>query len=432
MFITKNAGVNEKGKLSFGGIDTVELAEKYATPLYVVTLDGVKESCREFIKALNLHYEGNGKILYASKANCNVQMCATVANEGLGIDVVSGGELYTALKAGVAAENIFFHGNNKTNSELEYAIDSNVGRIFADNFDEIEYINELAKEKNKKVNILIRVNPGIDANTHDYIKTGNVDSKFGFSIQLGDATRAVLLTLSCENVNLCGIDCHIGSQVFERQPFIDEARVLVEFLASLRELTGVTLKELNLGGGFGVQYKPDDDPIDPDIIIKTATDSVKDACKTHDFPLPYLMFEPGRAIVANNGLTLYTVGNVKEIAGVRNYVQINGGMFDNPRHALYGAKYEMCVANRASLKRDYVCAVAGKCCESGDLIDDEVNIQNPNRGDTLAVFTTGAYNYSMASNYNRNPRPATVFIDNGIDRLGIKRETYEDLVRNDI
>ena len=431
MFVSDHAKVNAAGNLEFSGVDTVALAQKYGTPLYVTSLDGVKASCAEFTAALDKHYGGNGMILYASKANCNKAICKTVSSCGFGLDVVSGGELYTALQAGVDPARICFHGNNKTETELRLAIENNVGRIFADSLAELDDIERIAGEFGKKAKVLVRANPGVEASTHEYIMTGQVDSKFGLSIANGMALAGVLKALASENIELAGIDCHIGSQIFEVLPFVDEAEMLMNFLFSIRELTGVTLGELNVGGGFGVRYVPSDDPLSADRIIGAVAARVKRFCAENDFPEPFLMFEPGRAIVANNGITLYTVGCVKEIADVRNYVSIDGGMFDNPRYALYGARYTACVANKASFPSDYRAAIAGKCCESGDLIGREITIQRPERGDILAVFTTGAYNYSMASNYNRNPRPAMVVIEDGEDRLAVRRETYADLVSFD-
>ncbi len=431
MFVSDNAKVNAAGHLAFSGADTVALAQKYGTPLYVTSLDGVKASCAEFTAALQKHYGGRGMILFASKANCNKAVCKTVSSCGFGLDVVSGGELYTALKANVNPEKICFHGNNKTETELRLAIESGVGRIFSDSMSELDDIERIAAELGKKVKVLVRANPGVEASTHEYIMTGQVDSKFGLSIEKGDALAGVLKALASEHIELAGIDCHIGSQIFEVLPFEDEAEMLMRFLVNIRELTGVTLPELNIGGGFGVRYVPSDDPLSADRIIGAVAARVKRFCAENGFPEPFLKFEPGRAIVANNGITLYTVGCVKEIEGVRNYVSVDGGMFDNPRYALYKARYTACVANKASFPSDYHAAIAGKCCESGDLIGRDIEIQRPERGDILAVFTTGAYNYSMSSNYNRNPRPAMVVIENGEDRLAIRRETYADLTAFD-
>ena len=431
MFVSTHAKVNEAGNLEFSGCDTVALAKEFGTPLYVTSLDGVKSSCAEFTDALEKYYDGNGMILFASKANCNKAMCKTVSLCGFGLDVVSGGELYTALNANVDPKKICFHGNNKLRSEIKLALGNGVGRIFADSIDEIDDIDAVAGELGLKARVLVRVNPGIEASTHEYIKTGQVDSKFGLSIEKGDAARGVLKAMACENIELLGIDCHIGSQIFEILPFEDEVAMLIGFLDSVRSLTGVTLHELNVGGGFGVKYVADDDPLSADTIIGAVAKKVKECCAEKRYPEPFIMFEPGRAIIANNGITLYTVGSVKEIEDVRNYVAIDGGMFENPRYALYRAVYTACVANKAGEPADYKAAIAGKCCESGDLIGKDIMIQRPERGDILAVFTTGAYNYSMASNYNRNPRPAMVGIENGTPRIIVRRETYEEIAAHD-
>lgn len=432
MFVSDYAKVNNEGHLEFAGIDTLDLAKEYDTPLYVTTLDGVKNSCGEFITALNEYYGGNGMVLYASKANCNMSMCKTVTGCGFGLDVVSGGELYTALKANVDPSVICFHGNNKTPEEIRFALESGVRRVFIDSLDEIDIVDEIAGEMGIKAHSLIRVNPGVEASTHEYIKTGQLDSKFGLNLQNGSALEGVLKALKCDNIVVHGLDCHIGSQIFELIPFVDEVSMLMNFIFDIREITGIVLPELNIGGGFGVRYQPEDDPLSADKIIGTVAKCVKSFCLENDFPEPFLMFEPGRAIVANNAITLYTVGGIKEIKDVRNYVSIDGGMFENPRYALYEAKYTACICDRAGEEKTYHAAIAGKCCESGDLIGKDIMIQEPKKGDILAVFTTGAYNYSMASNYNRNPRPAMVMIENGKSRIGVKRETYEDMVSHDV
>lgn len=432
MFVSELAKINTNGNLEFSGCDTVELARKYGTPLYVTSLDGVKASCREFIDALDKYYGGNGMILYASKANSNLAICKAVSSVGFGLDIVSGGELYTAIKANVNPAMICFHGNNKTIDELEYAIDSKVGRIFADSLEELELIDAIAAKRKVNVNVLVRVNPGVEASTHEYIKTGQEDSKFGLSISKGLALEGVLKALSLENITLLGIDCHIGSQIFEIKPFEDEVDMLMDFMKRVKELTGVELKEVNIGGGFGVKYVMSDDPLSAERIISCVAKRIKAFCADNNFSEPFIMFEPGRAIVANNGITLYSVGCIKEIEDVRNFVSIDGGMFDNPRYALYRAVYTACIANKASQKADYPAAIAGKCCESGDFIGKDIMIQKPQRDDILAVFTTGAYNYSMSSNYNRNPRPAMVVIEDGIDRIAVRRQTYEDIVAFDV
>ena len=430
--LNERFGVNEKGNLTLGGVDTVELAKAYGTPLYVMDENDIRNSCRQFQNAFEKYYGGNAKVYFASKAFSCKEMYRIVDSESLCADVVSGGELYTALSAGFPAEKIGFHGNNKTPDELSFALDSNVGRIIVDNIFELHTLDALAKEKGKVQKILLRIKPGIDCHTHDYIKTGQIDCKFGFALENGEAFEAIGEAIKMENVELVGIHCHIGSQIFETQPFVDAADIMVALAKNTKESFGKTLTEINFGGGYGVKYLETDKPVPKDESIRLLCEAVKEACIKHDFPLPALSIEPGRSIVGDANLTLYKVGVVKTIKDVRTYVSVDGGMSDNPRYALYGAEYEAIVANKADKPRDFTATIAGKCCESGDLIQEHTKIQTPEVGDTLAVLTTGAYNYSMASNYNRIPRPAAVMIKDGTPRLIIERETYEDLIRKDI
>ena len=430
--LNERFGVNEKGNLTLGGVDTVELAKTYGTPLYVMDENDIRNSCRQFQNAFEKYYGGNAKVYFASKAFSCKEMYRIVDSESLCADVVSGGELYTALSAGFPAEKIGFHGNNKTPDELSFALDSNVGRIIVDNIFELHTLDSLAKEKGKVQKILLRIKPGIDCHTHDYIKTGQIDCKFGFALENGEAFEAIGEAIKMENVELVGIHCHIGSQIFETQPFVDAADIMVALAKNTKESFGKTLTEINFGGGYGVKYLETDKPVPKDESICLLCEAVKEACIKYNFPLPALSIEPGRSIVGDANLTLYKVGVVKTIKDVRTYVSVDGGMSDNPRYALYGAEYEAIVANKADKPRDFTATIAGKCCESGDLIQEHTKIQTPEVGDTLAVLTTGAYNYSMASNYNRIPRPAAVMIKDGTPRLIIERETYEDLIRKDI
>ena len=430
--LNERFGVNEKGHLTLGGVDTVELAKTYGTPLYVMDENDIRNSCRQFQNAFEKYYGGNAKVYFASKAFSCKEMYRIVDSESLCADVVSGGELYTALSAGFPAEKIGFHGNNKTPDELSFALDSNVGRIIVDNIFELHTLDALAKEKGKVQKILLRIKPGIDCHTHDYIKTGQIDCKFGFALENGETFEAIGEAIKMENIELVGIHCHIGSQIFETQPFVDAADIMVALAKNTKESFGKTLTEINFGGGYGVKYLETDKPVPKDESIRLLCEAVKEACIKHDFPLPALSIEPGRSIVGDANLTLYKVGVVKTIKDVRTYVSVDGGMSDNPRYALYGAEYEAIVANKADKPRDFTATIAGKCCESGDLIQEHTKIQTPEVGDTLAVLTTGAYNYSMASNYNRIPRPAAVMIKDGTPRLIIERETYEDLIRKDI
>ena len=431
-FVMESAGVNEHGHLTLGGVDTVYLAEKYSTPLYVMDEDVVIKNCLAYKNSIDKFYGGRGKVLFASKALSAVFMYKIVKECGLGVDVVSGGELYTALKAGTDPADICFHGNSKSKTELFEAISQNVGRIIVDNKEELLRIEKIAGELNKKVKILFRIKPGVDAHTHQFIMTGQIDSKFGVAMENGEALDIMRLAAKLQNVEVVGADCHIGSQIFEVLPFKVTAEKMIDFMAQVRDEVGITLTELNLGGGFGIKYTEKDDPVPYEEYIKLVHDTIRDTCAKHNLELPFIYMEPGRSIVASAGLTLYTVSAVKEIKDVRNYVLIDGGMCDNPRYALYKSEYSLCVANKAAENADYVATVAGKCCESGDLIQENVPLAKPCAGDTVAVFATGAYNYSMASNYNRNPRPAMVAIRGGEDRLVIKRETYEDIIRNDV
>ena len=430
--LTNSYDVNSLGHLCIGGADTVELSQQFGTPLYVFDEKDVRNNCKEFKGAMDEYYGGNALVLYASKAFSCKEMYRLVDSEGLGADVVSGGELYTALSAGFPAEKIYFHGNNKTREELEYALDSKIGRIVADNIFELETINELAKEKGIKAEVLFRIKPGIDAHTHDFIKTGQIDSKFGFALENGEAFEAVKEVLKMENVQLVGIHCHIGSQIFETEPFVLAAQVMIGFADKIRKELGLILSEINFGGGYGIKYLNSDKPVTKNESIKLLCNAVKKTCDSMDYPLPKILIEPGRSIVGASTLTLYKIGAVKTIKDIRTYVSIDGGMADNPRYALYQSKYEAVIANKADQPKDFTATIAGKCCESGDLIGENMKIQTPEVNDTLAVLATGAYNYSMASNYNRIPRPAAVMVNDGKARLIIKRETYEDIIRNDI
>ncbi len=430
--LTNRYSVNEKGHLALGGADTVELAARFGTPLYVLDEEDIRDNCRSFKEAFEKYYPLPCKVYYASKAFSCKEMYRLVDSEGLCADVVSGGELYTALAAGFPAENIGFHGNNKTPDELAFALDSGVGRIIVDNIFELHTLNELAGAKGKKPSVLFRIKPGIDCHTHDYIKTGQIDCKFGFALENGEAMEAIMLAAEMPNIELVGIHCHIGSQIFEYQPFVDAADIMIKLAKNIKDTVGITLKEINFGGGYGIKYLETDLPVPKDESIRLLCEAVKEACSAQDFPLPALSIEPGRSIVGEANLTLYKIGVVKTIKDIRTYVSVDGGMSDNPRYALYGAEYEAIVVNKADKPRDFTATIAGKCCESGDLIQEHTKIQTPEVGDTLAVLATGAYNYSMASNYNRLPRPAAVMVSGGEPRLIIERETYEDIIKKDI
>ena len=432
VMITNSFSTNQKGHLTICGADTVELAQKYGTPLYVFDENDIRKNCREFTEAFDEFWQSGYRVYYASKAFSCKEMYRIAKSQGLCVDVVSAGELYTALSADFPAEKIGFHGNNKTPDELNYAVSSGVGRIIVDNITELYNLDEIAGNLGKTQKIILRIKPGIDAHTHDFVKTGQIDCKFGFALENGEAVEAVGEALNMKNVELCGIHCHIGSQIFDTEPFTHAAHVMIDFANQIRAKFGKIFPEINFGGGYGIKYLETDNPVSKRESIKLLCEEVKKCCEEKDYPLPVIMIEPGRSIIGSAGLTLYKIGVVKTIKNVRTYVSVDGGMSDNPRYALYGAEYEAVVANKADKPRDFVATIAGKCCESGDLIQEHTKIQTPEVGDTLAVLATGAYNYSMASNYNRIPRPAAIMVKDGTPRLIIERETLEDLIKKDI
>lgn len=432
MFHSPNLSINSENHLVIGQHDTVELAKKFGTPLYVLDEDLMRDNCRAYKNAIDTYYDGHGLVLFASKALCTMYTGRLVAEEGLGADVVSGGELYTLYKAGFPMEKVFFHGNNKTPDEIELALNCGVGYIVVDNKYELELLNRIANEKNVNQRILFRIKPGIDAHTHDFVKTGQIDSKFGVALENGEAYEIHKLALSMSNIQIDGVHCHIGSQIFDVEPFCEAAKVMIGFIADLYDKLGIKVNILNLGGGFGIKYTATDDPIAPSEYIHKVTNVVKELAQEKGIDLPFLVFEPGRSIVASAGITLYTVGCVKEIENVRTYVSIDGGMCDNPRYILYGSKYTAVLANNASAEPVAPITIAGKCCESGDLIQEHVMMPQIHVGDTLAVLATGAYNYSMSSNYNRIPRPPIVAVSGNEAKIIVKRETYDDLIKNDV
>lgn len=432
MFVSDCLNVNDKGHLTIGGVDTVDIAKEYGTPVIVYDEDAVRKNCRAFVESINEYYGGNGRVLYANKAFSCLEMCRIADDENMGLDVVSGGEIYTALKAGFPAEKLYFHGNNKSRDELKYALESGVGRIIVDNPDELATLSELAKETDVTANIYMRIKPGIDAHTHNFIRTGQIDSKFGFALETGEAMDCVKLAAKTENINLVGMHCHIGSQIFDIDPFVHAAEVMMKFLSDIKAETGIVITELDLGGGFGIKYLESDKPVGFESYMEPVSKAVKSAAEKYQLPVPFILIEPGRSIAGSEAITLYTVGSVKKIPDIRTYVSVDGGMTDNPRYILYQSDYTVLCANKANEPRDTAITVAGKCCESGDLIQENAKVQQVEKGDILAVLSTGAYNYSMASNYNRVPRPAVLMVKNGEVRTIIKRETYEDMVKNDI
>jgi diaminopimelate decarboxylase len=431
MYLHGTSKINGQGHLEIGGVDATKLVAEYGTPLYVFDETLVRERCREFVEA----FKASGlkfQVAYASKAFCVMAMCRIVEEEGMSLDVVSDGELYTALQAGFPAERIHFHGNNKTIDEIEMAIDAKIGCFVVDNFIELQMLNAIAGEKRQKVKILLRITPGVEAHTHEYISTGQTDSKFGFDLGNGSAFNAVEEASKLSHLELLGIHSHIGSQIFEVEGFRMAAEKMASFAVQVRQEIGVTFKVINLGGGFGIRYVNEDTPLPVAVYVKAITDAIKDNFGCNEYPLPEIWVEPGRSIVGDAGTTLYTVGTTKDIPGVRKYVSVDGGMTDNPRPALYEAVYEAMLANRATEEPTEVVSIAGKCCESGDMLIWDLNLPKVNTGDVLAVSCTGAYNYAMASNYNRIRRPGVVFVSEGQSDLVVKRETFDNIVGNDL
>lgn len=431
MFLHGTSRINERGHLEIGGCDTADLKAQYGTPLYIVDEQAVRDRCREYIEA----FKASGlkfQVAYASKAFCVMAMCRLAEEEGMSLDVVSDGELYTALQAGFPAERIHFHGNNKTPDEIEMALDANIGCFVVDNAVELHLLQSIAAEKQRQVKILLRVTPGVEAHTHEYISTGQTDSKFGFDIGNGSAYEAVRLAAQQPNLELLGLHSHIGSQIFEVEGFQMAVQRVAEFASTVKKELGVTFTVVNLGGGFGIRYVEGDTPLHVSQYVKAITDAVKNHFAGINEEMPEIWVEPGRSIVGDAGTTLYTVGTSKDIPGVRKYVAVDGGMTDNPRPALYESRYEALLANRASDKAEETVSIAGKCCESGDMLIWDVELPKVSAGDLLAVFCTGAYNYSMASNYNRIRKPAVVFVKDGSSELAVRRESLNDIVRLDV
>ena len=432
MFVSENLSVNAAGHLSIGGADAVSLAAEYGTPLYVMDEALIRKHCAEFRGSMERFYGGRGLVCYASKAFCCKAMCRVMQEEGMGLDVVSGGELYTAMSVGFPADKICFHGNNKTDAELRYALECGVGRIIVDNMEELSRLNRLAAEAGVTAGIMFRIKPGIDAHTHDFVKTGQIDSKFGFALETGEAFEAVRAAIACEHLQLRGLHCHIGSQIFDIAPFEEAAEVMLHLIAKIKQELHYEIAELNLGGGFGIKYVESNDPVPYATYMERVSTRVKACCEALGITQPFILIEPGRSVAAPAGVTLYTAGAVKHIPNIRTYVSVDGGMADNPRYALYKSEYDALVANKAGEPKTETVTIAGKCCESGDLIGEGMAIQPVTAGDIIAVCATGAYNYSMASHYNRIPMPAVVFVRDGASRVVVKRETYADLVQNDL
>ncbi|MBQ7036426.1 MAG: diaminopimelate decarboxylase [Clostridia bacterium] len=417
------------GVLTIGGAEVPALAKEFGTPLFIMDRGQIEENIRAYKSAMDSAYDGHGLVHYASKAFCTKEMCRIAKEEGIGLDVVSGGELYTALSVSFPPEHICFHGNNKSMEEMQYAISAGVGHIVADSEEELDILDSLM-EGNTKTRILLRIKPGIEAHTHDFIQTGQEDSKFGVSLKSGDALR--VLSKTYQNFEIKGVHCHIGSQIFEDEPFMVAADLMIKLMADVYEKTGRYMEDVNLGGGFGIRYTETDLPRPYHDAMLATISAVKKASEKYGVPYPFLIVEPGRSIVGEAGTTVYTVGTVKDIPGIRKYVSVDGGMADNPRFIMYDAEYNALLPERPEAAREEKVTICGRCCESGDILIRDILMPKVQRGDLLAVLSTGAYNYSMASHYNRLPKPAVIMVKDGEAKLCVRRETYEDLVRFDL
>ncbi len=428
MFIGEVVDVNESNHLEMLGWDLVQMAKDYGTPLYAYNEELMRQRCRQYTAAMERCYP-EGRIIYAGKAFLTLAMCRLVHQEGLYLDAVSGGEIYTAIQAGYPPHKIYFHGNNKTDAEIDMALEHGVGCLVVDSGMELEHLMKTARIKEVEVEVMLRVKPGVTGSTHRYIQTGQVDSKFGLGLADGEAKAAVEKVLSHPNLELRGLHCHIGSQITDSRSHQLAAEVMVDFLADIYRTTGVALAELNLGGGLAIRHTSQDEVIPVEDFVEAVTSTVKEKCQQQHLPLPLVSLEPGRSIAGEAGVTLYQIGTIKDIPKTRTYVSVDGGMMDNIRPALYGAKYEAVLANRAQEEKDSVVTIAGKACESGDILITDAQLPRPQQGDVLTVFSTGAYHFSMYSHYNRIPRPALLFVRReGIEEV-VRREKYEDIIR---
>lgn len=424
----KTLSVNEDKHLLFAGYDTAALAERYGTPLMLMDEATIRNRCREYKAAMAAYLPAGSQPLYASKAFSVKRIYQIMAEEGMGVDVVSAGELYTAVQAGFPMENAYFHGNSKTDRDIQFAMDNGIGYFVCDNADELDAIDREAGIRGICQKVILRLSPGIDPHTHEKINTGRIDCKFGIAIETGQAEELILRTLGKKNIDLMGYHCHIGSQIFDHAPFCDAAILMLRFIDEIQKKHGYQAKVLNLGGGMAVPYTERDSSIDYTANIRAIGELIAQQCRELGMEMPIILMEPGRSIVADAGMTLYHVVSIKQIPGFKNFVAIDGGMSDNPRFALYQSDYTVLPADRMGDQADFVCTVAGCCCESGDLIQEDVCLPKMERGDLLAVLTTGAYNYSMASNYNRIPRPPVVMLGEDGPYEAVRRETYEDLL----
>lgn len=430
--ICENLLRNESGELCFAGMPLSDLADKYGTPLYLYDEARIRHNCRTYLEAVREGFGDDARVMYASKAASFKQLYRIIKEEGLGVDVVSCGEIYTASAVDFPLENAYFHSNNKTDSDIEFAIQKGVGCFVVDNAEELFAIDEIAKRFGIRQKIMLRITPGIDPHTYAAVATGKVDSKFGSAIETGQAKAITSLALTFENLELTGFHCHVGSQIFDGEVYIATSRVMLKFIADMERELGFICRDLDIGGGLGVRYVESQPVLDIKATILRVAEDMKATAKELGITLPRISLEPGRSIVADAGLTLYTVGTVKRIPGYKSYVSVDGGMTDNPRFALYGSPYTILPVFDGEGEKEN-CSVVGRCCESGDILQENVPMRkNVQRGDLLACLTTGAYHYSMASNYNRIPRPPVVMLADGESYLAVKRETIEDLASLDI
>lgn len=432
-FPCENITIGANGHLYFAGQDTADLAREYGTPLYLMDEDRIRRNCRAYLEAFARNFPKGSRPFYASKACSFKAIYRIMKEEGMGADVVSCGEIVTATAAGFDLANTCFHSNNKTDADIRYAMEHGVGCFVVDSMEEVTAIEQIAAELGKKQKILLRLTPGIDPHTFEAVATGRVDSKFGTAIETGQAEKIVLYTLRQPHLKLAGFHCHIGSQIFRLEVYERALKVMLSFIRSMAYGHKYMAEELDIGGGFGVRYIGNEPVMDIGERVDAVAKMYHRICREMEVPEPVFMMEPGRSIVADAGMTLYTVGSVKEIRGYKNYISVDGGMTDNPRYALYGSRYICLPAERMYEQRTKKYSVVGRCCESGDIIQENVLMpEDMQRGDLLAVCTTGAYNYSMASNYNRIPRPPVVFLKDGKSEVVVRRESYEDLVRLDV
>lgn len=420
------ASINSLGHLEIGGVDVVSLAKKYGTPIYLYDEETIRNRMREFVSNLRETYK-NSKVLFAGKAFLIKRIAQITAEENLGLDVVSGGEIYIAKEAGFPMENVYFHGNNKSEEELNFALSAGVGNIVVDNLDELKLLVSLVKKR--PVNILFRLTPGVDPHTHSYISTGKIDSKFGFQLDSDDLKEAVELVKSDTFLNFTGLHSHIGSQIFDVKFFQLAAEIMAKQVVEFNRRWGLSVKELDLGGGLGIAYKPEDNPPTPKEMAIVVADPVGEICNREGIEPPTLILEPGRYIVGNAGVTVYKVGTIKEIPGIRRYVSVDGGMADNPRPMLYQAQYTAFLANKMREYPRESVTIAGRFCESGDILIEKAILPKVERGDILVISATGAYNYSMSSNYNMVPRPIVIGVKDGKEEVWVEREDYNHLVR---